>query len=93
MRCSRGRGLLVRETSFDKQVAASSWEYEDWQETKQWGQVISSDSHLHAFILTTEEEMAFQICWLVKGLLHHYLRQMKKIEILKYTLTPTETCS
>lgn len=29
MRCSRGRGLLVRDTSLDKHVAASSWEYED----------------------------------------------------------------
>lgn len=31
MRCSRGRGLLVRDTSLDKQVAASSWEYDDCQ--------------------------------------------------------------
>ena len=30
MRCSRGRGLLVRDTSLERQVAASSWEYEDW---------------------------------------------------------------
>lgn len=29
MRCSRGRGLLVLDTSLDKQVAASSWEYDD----------------------------------------------------------------
>lgn len=29
MRCSSGRGLLVLDTSLDKQVAASSWEYDD----------------------------------------------------------------
>lgn len=29
IRCSNGRGLFVRDTSFVRHVAASNWEYDD----------------------------------------------------------------